>query len=180
MFLAATKNFLVPNFTFLFELVAFLLVLGVLAKWVMPRLQQALNERQENIRRGIEDAEHAKQAAAQADADYSAAMDDARVKARAMVDEARRIGDQLREDARKRGEQEAERIVAGARVEIEAEARRAAEQLRRDVSDLVVAVVERVVGRGLDVEAHRALIDRTIGEVEAEAAAVPSPGVAAR
>lgn len=174
MLLAATKNFLVPNLTFVFELVAFLLVLAVLGKYVMPPLQRALNERQDNIRRGIEDAEHAKQRAAQADADYNATMDEARAQARATVDEARRIGEQVREEARQRGEQEAQRIVAAAHTAIQAETRRAADQLRHDVTDLVIAVVTRVVGDGLDVDAHRALIDRTIGEVEAEATTTPS------
>ena len=170
MLLAATKNFLVPNLTFVFEMVAFLLVLAVLAKYVMPPLQRALDERQANIRRGIEDAEAARQRAAQADADYNATMERARTEARSMVDEANRIGEQMREEARKRGEQEAERIVAGARAEIQAEARRATEELRREISGLVVAVVERVVGAGLDTDGHRTLIDRTIAEVEAEAA----------
>jgi F-type H+-transporting ATPase subunit b len=170
MLLAATKNFLVPNLTFVFELVAFLIVLAILWRYVLPPLQKALDDRQANIRQGILDSEEAKRRLAQTEADYQQAMDEARVKAREMADEARRIGEQLRDEARRRGEQEAERIVAAARSEIEASVRRATEDLRRDVTGLVVAVVEKVVGEGLDPEAHRGLIDRTISEIEAEAA----------
>jgi F-type H+-transporting ATPase subunit b len=166
MALVASQNFLVPNLTFVFELIAFLIVLAVVAKYVLPPLQKALNDRQETIRQGILDSEDAKRRLAQTEADYREAMERARSEARAMVDEANRIGEQMRLEARRRGEQEAERIVAAARSEIDASARRAAAELRAEVTSLVVSVVQRVVGEALDAEAHRALIDRTIAEVE--------------
>lgn len=165
--LVASQNFLVPNLTFVFELIAFLVVLAVIAKYVLPPVQKVLNDRQETIRQGILDSEDAKRRLAQTEADYREAMDRARSEARAMVDEANRIGEQMRVEARRRGEQDAERIVAAARAEIDASTRRAAEELRGEVTSLVVTVVERVVGEVLDAEAHRALIDRTIAEVEA-------------
>lgn len=172
--LVATQNFLVPNLTFVFELIAFLIVLAVVAKYVLPPVQKALNDRQAAIRQGILDAEDAKRRLSQAEADYREAMDRARTEARGMVDEATRIGEQMRAEARQRGEQDAERIVTAARAEIEASARRAAEDLRREVTGLVIEVVERVVGEALDTDAHRGLIDRTIVEVEAETAAARS------
>ncbi|MGH9057253.1 MAG: hypothetical protein ACRDYY_15540, partial [Acidimicrobiales bacterium] len=48
------------------------------------------------------------------------------------------------------------------------QARRAAEDLRRGAADLAVAVVEKVLGDGLDPRVHRDLVDRTISEVEAQ------------
>lgn len=172
--LLASSNFLVPNLTFVFELIAFLIVLFVLGKYVLPVLQRSLEERQENVRKGILDAEEAKQRLAKTEADYQEAMDQARTEARAMVDEARRLGSQAQAEARRRGEEEAARIVAGARAEIEASARRATEDLRREVTGLVVSVVEKVVGEGLDTRAHHDLIDRTIAEVEEAAAGSPA------
>ena len=172
--LLATQNFLVPNLTFVFELIAFLVVVAVVAKYVLPPLQRALNDRQATIRQGILDSDDARRRLAQTEADYREAMDRARFEARAMVDEANRIGEQMRTEARRRGEQEAERIVAAARAEIDASVRRAAQQLRQDVTSLVIAVVEKVVGEGLDTDAHRGLVDRTIAEVEAGTAGAAS------
>jgi F-type H+-transporting ATPase subunit b len=171
--LVASSNFLVPNLTFVFELIAFLGVLWFLAKYVLPPLGKAISDRESVIRRGLEDAEEAKRRVAQTETDYQETLDRARSEARAIVDEANRIGERMRSEARLRGEQEAQRIVANARTEIDASARRAAEELRRDVAGLVITVVEKVVGEALDAAAHRELIDRTISEVEAEAAASP-------
>jgi F-type H+-transporting ATPase subunit b len=163
----ASSNFLVPNLTFVVELVAFLLVLGILGRYVLPRLQTAMNERQATIRQSLVDAEVAKQRAAEAEVEYRRILDDARTQARTMVDEAGRLAEQLRADRLARAEEEYQRTIDRATADIEAATRRASEEIRRHSADLVIAVVEKVV-EGLDVEAHRELIDRTIAEVESQ------------
>jgi F-type H+-transporting ATPase subunit b len=166
----ASSNFLVPNITFVFELVAFLIVIGVLAKYILPPLQKAMNDRQGVIRQALTDAETAKQRAAEAEVEYRRILDEARTQARTMVDEAGRLAEQLRADRRAQAEEEYQRLLARATADIDAAARRASEELRRQSADLVIAVVEKVV-EGLDASAHRELIDRTIAEVEAQSAA---------
>ncbi len=171
--LAASSNFLVPNATFVVELVAFLVVLGVLARYVLPVVNTSMEARQKTIRQSLEDAETAKRRAEEAEADYRRTMEQARQEARGMVDEANKLGEQLRADLRQRGEQEYERIISRAQSDIDASARRAAEELRQQVSGMVITVVERVIGEGFGADEHRALIDRTIEQVEREAAAAP-------
>jgi len=170
------SNFLVPNGTFVVELIAFLLVLAALRRWVLPYVSKAMDERQAAIRKSLEDAEEARRRHEEAEAEYRRAVEEARAEARRLVDEANRIAEQLREDARQRADQEYQRIVSRAQPDIEASARRAAEELRQQVGDLVVTVVERVVGEGLTTEQQRGLVDRTIAEVESQAA---SSGVSA-
>lgn len=164
-------NFLVPNSTFVVELVAFLIVLWVLRKYILPRLNGVIEERQKTIQRGVEDAEKAKRRAEEAEADYRKTIEEARQQARTMVDEANRLGEQLKVELRQKGEQEYERLVSRAQSDIDASARRASEELRQNLSETVIMVVRKVVGEGLDTDAHRELIDRTISEVEDEASA---------
>lgn len=166
----ASSNFLVPNATFVVELVAFLVVIGILARYVIPRISTAMGERQNTIRQALVDAETAKQRAAEAEAEYRRILDDARTQARATVDEAGRMAEQLRADRRAAAEEEYQRIIERATADIDAAARRASEELRRQSADLVIAVVEKVV-EGLEGETHRDLINRTIAEVEARSGA---------
>jgi len=49
--------FLIPNATFFVELMIFLLVLGVVWRYVVPPVKRAMQERQEMIRRQIEESE---------------------------------------------------------------------------------------------------------------------------
>ena len=43
-------NFLVPNMTFVFELVSFAIIMYVMYKWVLPPINKAMTERQEKIK----------------------------------------------------------------------------------------------------------------------------------
>ncbi len=171
--LLAASNFLVPNATFFVELVAFLIVVGILGKYVLPVINRVTTERQQTIKQSLADAETAKRKAEEAEVEYKRILDEARTEARGLVEEANKAGERARAERRERAEQEYQRIIDRATSDIDASARRAAEDLRRDVSGLVVTAVERVIGQELDDERHRQLIDRTIGEVEAEAASAP-------
>jgi F-type H+-transporting ATPase subunit b len=163
------SNFLVPNGTFIIEVVIFLLVLGFLAKYVLPRLNTMMEERQTTIRTALDEAEEACLRAQEAEAEYRRAMDEARAQARQLIEESNRLGEDLRNQARERADAEYERIIGRAQADIDSSARRAAEELRSQVGDLVVTVVERVIGQALDASAQKTLIDRTIADVEREA-----------
>jgi F-type H+-transporting ATPase subunit b len=167
--LVGSSNFLVPNGTFIVELVAFLLVLGALAKWVLPVLQQAMEERQRTIAEALENAERAKRRAEEAEAEYRRVIGEARTEARTVMEEANRVAERLRAEKRQQAEQEYENIVARARDDIEAEARRAAETLRQQIADLAIAVVEKVLGEGVDAQTQRALFERAVADLEAHA-----------
>jgi F-type H+-transporting ATPase subunit b len=165
----ATTNFLVPNATFFVELFAFLIILAILARYVLPVINKAMDERQSTIRQALADAEEAKRRAAQAEEEYRRAIREARAQARAVVDEANRVAEELRAQKRQQADDEYERRVTQAIADIESQVRQASETLRRQVGDLAVSVVEKVLGEGLDEGVHRSLVDRTIAEVEAQA-----------
>jgi F-type H+-transporting ATPase subunit b len=161
----------VPGPTFIVELVIFLVVLGILAKYVLPPINRVMEARQETIERSISEAEQAKARARELEEQHRKLVEQGREEARALKEEAAKVGEQLREQLRKQGEEEYERLVARAGSDIEASARRAAEELRGQVAELVVAVVERVLDEGVPMASQSQLIDRAIGEVEAQAAA---------
>jgi F-type H+-transporting ATPase subunit b len=169
--MVGSSNFLVPNSTFIVELIAFLLVVFIIARYILPYITKPMEERQATIRQALADAEEAKRRAAEAEEAYKRVISEARSEARTVVDEANKLGEQVRAERRSQAEEEYERIVARAREDIEAQTRRATEELRRSAADLAVTVVEKVIGEGLDSQAQKSLIDRTIAEVETQAGA---------
>ncbi len=86
--LLPASNFLVPNGTFIVVLLAFLVVLWVIGKKVLPILNKALAERQDQIRGELEAADKAKADAEEADAERRAVLEQARVQAREIVAQA--------------------------------------------------------------------------------------------
>jgi F-type H+-transporting ATPase subunit b len=163
--LVGSSNFLVPNATFVVELAAFLILLFLLARYVLPYVNKAVDERQATIRQALADAEEAKRRLAEAQAEHDELIREAQARARALVDEANRMAEQLRNERRQQAEQEYERIVNAAYADIEAQSRRAQEDLRRQAAELAITVAERILGEGIDRSAQQHLIDRTINEV---------------
>ena len=162
----ATTNFLVPNATFVVELVIFLLLIGVLAKWVIPPINRAMDVRLEKIQNNISDAEEAKSKALELEAQYQKTLEQGRIEARALKDEAAKIGEQLRAELRQQGEEEYRRLLERANQDIVASTRRAAEELRTQVAGLVMDVVERVLGEGITLSDQDQLVQRAIVEIE--------------
>jgi F-type H+-transporting ATPase subunit b len=168
--LVATSNFLVPNWTFVVELVIFLLVLGVLAKWILPPVNRAMEARQKQIEQNINDADEARQRARELEEQQQRTLEQGRAEAHSLRDEAAKLGEQLREELRKQGEEEYRRLVDRAAQDIDASTRRAAEELRTQVAGLVMVVVERVLGEGITVAGQEQLVDRAIAEIESQSA----------
>lgn len=169
--LLASSNFLVPNATFVVELVIFLAVLWALSKWILPPVNRAMDARQESIARNINDAEEAKKRSLELEDQHKKLIEEGRAEARALKDEAVKIGEQLREDLRKQGEEEYRRLVERASADIDAAARRVAEELRAQVAGLVMDVVERVLGEGITLRDQEKLVEMATADIERQAAA---------
>ncbi|MDE3204752.1 MAG: F0F1 ATP synthase subunit B [Acidobacteriota bacterium] len=163
--LVASSNFLVPNATFIVELVAFLIVVFILGKYILPRIQAPMEERQATIRQALLDAEEAKRRSAEAEEEYKRIVGEARVQARAVVEEAHKMAEQSRTERRQQAEAEYERIVTNAGTDIDGQIRRAQEALRQQAADLAIAVAEKVIGEGIDRSAQAAFINRTIDQL---------------
>jgi F-type H+-transporting ATPase subunit b len=160
--IADTSNFLIPNATFFVELFAFMIVLAVIGKVALPPLNKALKDRAEKIRAEIEAADEAKADAAATDEERHTALEQARQQAREIVAQANRTADQLVADGQARGQAEYERLLASAQAEVTLARQRALEGAAAQLGELVVDVVERIIGREVDSAAHRDLIDEAV------------------
>ena len=167
----ASGVFIVPNGTFVAELVAFVFVLLIVGKYALPRLNAMLAERQELIRSELAAADEAKADAAAADAQRRAALDEARQRAREILEQAERTKERLEGEARTRGQSEYERLVSSAEAEVRLARQRALEEAAQRLGELVVEVVERIIGREMDAAAHRDLIDEAVDALAQEAGA---------
>jgi F-type H+-transporting ATPase subunit b len=166
----ATSNFLIPNATFIVELVAFLIVLGVIAKYVLPVLKKALDDRAAAISSQLAAADEAKADATAADEDRRTALEEARQQAREIVAQANRTAEQVRTEAQANAQGEYERIVGNAATEVGLARQRAVDEAANRMGEIVMDVVERVIGREVNAEAHRDLIDEAVRALRADAA----------
>src|SRR4051794_28680017 len=171
------SNFLVPNGTFFVELFAFLLILFILGKYVVPPINAAMTARQEAIRKQFTDLDQAKADAKAAEEEFHAQIADARHEAARIREEAREQGATIVAEMREQAQAEANRIIEHAHAQIDADRQHAVTSLRAEVGSLATELAGRIVGESLEDEARQSrVVDRFLADLEADQ--VPTQGAA--
>jgi F-type H+-transporting ATPase subunit b len=161
--------FLLPNGTFIVELIIFIVLIVIMGKKIIPPVTKALAERQERIRASLDAADQARVDAAAADDERRAVLEDARMKAREVVAEANRTAEAVRVDFQTRGQTEYDRIVGSAEAEVALARQRAVEEASSRLGEITMDVVERVIGRKVSTAAHEDLIAEAVSALRADA-----------
>jgi F-type H+-transporting ATPase subunit b len=99
---------------YIWTIVVFLVLLGLLAKFAWRPLLEALEARQESIRRSLDDAAKAKQDLERLQADSQRILAEARREAESIVARTREDANRLRDEMRQKAQQEAANIVKNA------------------------------------------------------------------
>jgi F-type H+-transporting ATPase subunit b len=173
-------NFLVPNGSFIAELLAFLIILWAIWKYVVPPLQKSMTERQEMIRRQIEESKEAARKLEQAEQEYKDALAEARHEATQMREQARADAQRIRQELEAKAREEAANIAAASQRQMEIERQRAMRELRQEIGGLAVDLASRIVGESLEDEARqRRTVDRFIEEVESASGDTAGAGAGA-
>ncbi len=164
--MVASENFLVPNGTFIIELVLFLVVLGVMTRFVLPPITKAMAERREQLRKATEEAEEGEDLLKESERIYRAKIDEARQESRSLIEQATRAGEQVRAEMQSRAKHEYDQAMAQASADIERATRQATEELQRQVADLVVETTRKALGREVDPELRRSLVGEAAAGAE--------------
>lgn len=165
LFLAGVAGVIQIDGTVIVELITFLVMLAILARYVYPEIVRLAEARQRVVAEQLKEAEQSRADAEERLKEAEAKLADARKTAQNVIDAANKSGEQLRQELRQKADEESRRTVEAARKEIEAERDEAVRSVRREVSELVVAATEKVIGETLDDDRQRKLIDKAIAEV---------------
>jgi F-type H+-transporting ATPase subunit b len=155
----------------IWTLLAFGITLYLLNKLAFPRIAEALDRRRKAIEDSIEHAERAKAEADELLEEYRARLREAREQAEDITVRARKAADALADEAKAQASQQREELLAATRRDIEAETRRALDEIRKEVADLTVIATEKVTRKSLTPDDHRRLIEEALGEVDFSALA---------
>lgn len=146
------SNPLLPNGTFVVELVIFTVVLAVLGWWVLPVLTRAMTARNQALARRVEDVDRAAAAAraacrARLELLARARVDSAGIRAEA-ADRGRRIIQAARADAAT----ERQRAIQQARARIDADRQQAQLLLTQELDRWSIRLAEKILQQPLDPE----------------------------
>ena len=153
------------NLTLFSQALSFAILIWFTVKFVWPPLLAAMESRQKTIADGLADAERARhdlELAAKRSADI---LREAKEKAGEIVSYGEKRASEIVEQAKVQAKIEGDRIITGAKAEIDQEVFRAREQLRTQVSAIALAGAGKILGREIDAKAHNDLLDKLVAEI---------------
>jgi len=151
---------------FIWTILTFLVLLGLLAKFAWKPLLTALESRQEAIKKSFEDADRAKQELARLQDESAAILKQARIEADSILAKTRSDAERFREELKAKAKEEADTMVRNAGQQIQLQTRQAVQQVRREVGDLAVIIASKLIERNLAKEDNDRLITETLNQIE--------------
>ena len=151
---------------FIWTILTFLVLVALLAKFAWRPLLQALESRQELIRKSLDDAQQATQELERLQAESAQIIRKARVEAETIISNGRSDGERLREEIKQKARADSDAIVRSAERQIQLETTRALQQIRHEVADLSVQIASKLIQRNLSREDNEGLIEETLKQLE--------------
>jgi len=149
------------------ELVAFVIMLIVLWRFVLPVITRLVQNRQDAVQRQVEDAETATRELNEAHTRLGDSVERARQEGARIRDDARADATSIREELTAQAEEEVARMKQRGEEQLAAERDQVVRALRADLGGTSIQLAERMVNESLaDDAARRASVDAALAEIE--------------
>ena len=151
--------------TFFAQILNFIILLFILAKFAYKPLMKVLDARRERVTNDLETAEKTRTEAEALKSQYSQQLSEARSEATAIVEKANKIGQKVHDDFVAQAQAEKEQLMVSAKQTIENEKQQALAEVRSQVIILATEIAGKVVDQKLNSEADQALVANTADSV---------------
>jgi F-type H+-transporting ATPase subunit b len=153
---------------FLWQLLAFGILVFILARFALPSILKVLDERRARAAEIVEGSDRIKRELADTEARTRQIMADANKRAQEIVAQANATSDRIVNDAAAKAQAAQQLEIDKARSQIAAERDQAIAQLRREFADLAILAATRVVKEELTInpDLQRKLITDTLANAD--------------
>lgn len=156
---------LIPDMNeFIPMIVAFILILIILAKFGWPVVDNIVTKRENTIKEALKKSEEAQIESERVLAEYRDQLAEAKTQSAQIIADARATGEAVKAEITEKAQAEATEMIAKAKVAIEAEKKQAIADLQASIADTSVDVAARLIGEDLTEGEHRAIIERYVRE----------------
>ncbi|MCZ9309051.1 F0F1 ATP synthase subunit B [Corynebacterium uberis] len=169
----AVNPLLPKNYDLVWSLVCFIIILLVFWKFVLPKFQEVLSEREDRIQGGIQRAEAAQAEAKAALEKYNSQLSDARAEAAEIREQARERGKQIEAEIKEQATQESQRIVESGEKQLQASRQQVVSELRQEMGQTSISLAEKLLGGELSESSRQAgTIDSFLADLDSLATPV--------
>ena len=151
---------------FIWTIITFLLVLFLLSKFAWKPLLKVLQEREDEIKSSLKDAEVAKTELEKVNLESEKILNNARAEARKIQAESKSVSEKQRDEIIHKAKEEAKRIVINAESQIKTEKDLAIKQIQEKVVDLTFSISEKVIKKNLNTDDNQKIIKDSLKSLE--------------
>ena len=153
------------NLTFIGQSIAFFVFWWFCQAKVWPLFANILEQRKQKIADGLEAGARGEKDLELAQARVIKQLKEVKAQAVTIIDQANKRGSQIVDEAKDQSREEGQRIIAGAKAEIEQEVNRAKESLREQVSAIAIAGAEKILESSIDQAANEEMLSKLAAEL---------------
>ena len=153
------------NATLIAQAVVMIVFVAICWRYIYPPIVAAMQERQKKISDGLEAAKKADDSLEEARLAYEKELNQAKSEAAAILDKANARASQIVNDATSKADVEAEKIMASASTTIENETNKAREELRQQMSDIIIDTTQKILDDEISKEKHEAILKKAAQEL---------------
>jgi len=151
--------------SFIFQLITFLIVLWILRRWVFPKLVQTLEERRKTLEESLVQAKQTEVALEKAEEKAAQILHEAREQADKALSEAETQAKEVINKAESAAQEQTKRVIKEAEQHLEQERNKLREDLKTELTDLVVLTTEKVLRKKINTREDARLIEDSIKEL---------------
>jgi len=144
---------------------SFFALLVILHRFAWKPILAGLKQREDYIRKSLEDADKINNQLAESELAKAKILEDAKVRANAIIEQSRKMGNELASQIEQRAKKNAEEIISSAHQEIEGERERVRNALKKESVQTAVSLAEKILKENLDTEKNRNLINQAIKDI---------------
>ncbi|MFP3019358.1 MAG: F0F1 ATP synthase subunit B [Arsenophonus sp.] len=153
------------NATIFGQTIAFVLFVLFCMRYIWPPIMAAIEKRQKKIIDSLFSAEQIKKNLELTKANATEQLRKAKEKAEIIIEQANRQRVQMIEEAKIEAKIERDKIITYTKIEIDLERNRVREELRKQVSMLVILGVEKIIERSIDISSNEDIIDKLLNRL---------------
>ena len=151
---------------FVWTIITFLILLGLLSKFAWKPLLNALEKRENEIAKSLKDAEKARKELDRLTSKGNDIIAKARSEAQAIVGEGKKAADQLKESTLSKAKETAAANLDDAKEQIKMEKEKAIAEIKGEVVGLSLSIAEKLVKKNLNEEDNKSLINESLKNIK--------------
>ena len=153
------------NATLIAQAVVMIVFVAICWRYIYPPILSVMQEREKKISDGLEAAKKADDSLEEAKLAFDKELNKAKEDAAEILEKANARASKIVSDASSKADLEAEKIMASASIAVENETNKAKEELRQQMSDIIIDTTQKILGEEISKEKHEEILKKAAEEL---------------